>query len=477
MIKDEYLDQIRSGKESISLEFKEASQDIPKNVYDTVCSFSNRNGGNIYLGVADDGMVTGVNPEKILQMKKDFVTAIQSPIKINPPLYLDINEFDLDEKKILHVFVPSSSQVHRHGSKIFDRNEDADIDITNNTVLVQQTYIRKQSEYTERQIYPFVNLEDLRGDLIDRVKKVAITQDANHIWATADHIEILKSLGMYSKDYINGREGFTLAAIITFGKDELIASVLPYFRIDALLRIEDVERYDDRENIRTNLIESYERLMGFVRKHLPSAFYIEGDVRINVRDVLFRELIVNMLVHREYSNAYVSRLIIEKDRILVENANKPVHPGIMQKNQIEPYPKNPTIAKVFNILGLIDELGSGVNKIFKYAPIMFGEIPLIENRDIFKVRVPKKQDNVGKTNDVSEELPVKVSLSENQKIVLESLNTAMSARELMEILNLSDISHFRRNILNPLLLEGLIVRTKPDKPKSSKQKFIKAIFR
>ena len=160
MIKDEYLDQIRSGKESISLEFKEASQDIPKNVYDTVCSFSNRNGGNIYLGVADDGMVTGVNPEKILQMKKDFVTAIQSPIKINPPLYLDINEFDLDDKKILHVFVPSSSQVHRHGSKIFDRNEDADIDITNNTVLVQQTYIRKQSEYTERQIYPFVNLED-----------------------------------------------------------------------------------------------------------------------------------------------------------------------------------------------------------------------------------------------------------------------------------------------------------------------------
>lgn len=210
---------------------------------------------------------------------------------------------------------------------------------------------------------------------------------------------------------------------------------------------------------------------------MPSAFYIEGDVRINVRDVLFRELIVNMLVHREYSNAYVSRLIIEKDRILVENANKPVHPGIMQKNQIEPYPKNPTIAKVFNILGLIDELGSGVNKIFKYAPIMFGEIPLIENRDIFKVRVPKKQDNVGKTNDVSEELPVKVSLSENQKIVLESLNTAMSARELMEILNLSDISHFRRNILNPLLLEGLIVRTKPDKPKSSKQKYIKANFR
>ena len=59
-----------------------------------------------------------------------------------------------------------------------------------------------------------MNLEDLRGDLIDRVKKVAITQDANHIWATADHIEILKSLGMYSKDYINGREGFTLAAII-----------------------------------------------------------------------------------------------------------------------------------------------------------------------------------------------------------------------------------------------------------------------
>jgi len=48
-----------------------------------------------------------------------------------------------------------------------------------------------------------------------------------------------------------------------FGKDESIQSAIPHYKIDALLRREDLDRYDDRENIRCNLIDAYDRLMNF----------------------------------------------------------------------------------------------------------------------------------------------------------------------------------------------------------------------
>ena len=52
------------------------------------------------------------------------------------------------------------------------------------------------------------------------------------------------------------------------GKDDVILDVVPAYVTDALLRKVNVDRYDDREIIKTNLVESYEQLMEFARKHL-----------------------------------------------------------------------------------------------------------------------------------------------------------------------------------------------------------------
>ena len=59
------------------------------------------------------------------------------------------------------------------------------------------------------------------------------------------------------------------------GKDDVIADVVPAYVTDALLRKVNIDRYDDREIIKTNLIESYEQLMEFGRKHLPDRFFLE----------------------------------------------------------------------------------------------------------------------------------------------------------------------------------------------------------
>ncbi len=62
-----------------------------------------------------------------------------------------------------------------------------------------------------------------------------------------DNSTMLKSLGFYQKDVNTGKEGFTLGALLLFGREEVIYSTLAYYKTDAIVRKENIDRYDDRE--------------------------------------------------------------------------------------------------------------------------------------------------------------------------------------------------------------------------------------
>lgn len=131
------------------------------------------------------------------------------------------------------------------------------------------------------------------------------------------------------------------------GKDETIKSCLPAYRTDAIYRVENIDRYDDRDDVRTNLIDSYERLTDFVCRHMNDKFYLEGTQRISIRSIIAREIVSNILMHREYMSTFPAKISIEKDRILTENANKTYHYGRIQADSFTPYSKNPIIANFF----------------------------------------------------------------------------------------------------------------------------------
>lgn len=60
----ELLLLIQQG-EGHTVEFKKSSTDITKDVYETVCAFSNRDGGHVILGVSDNGTISGIAVERI----------------------------------------------------------------------------------------------------------------------------------------------------------------------------------------------------------------------------------------------------------------------------------------------------------------------------------------------------------------------------------------------------------------------------
>ncbi len=59
--------------EGLVIEFKACRNQLPKSVYETVCSFLNRHGGTLLLGVQDDGKVQGIAPEAVDRIHKEFV--------------------------------------------------------------------------------------------------------------------------------------------------------------------------------------------------------------------------------------------------------------------------------------------------------------------------------------------------------------------------------------------------------------------
>ena len=386
----EGIEKLLAKGEGLEVEFKECYFELSKSTFETICAFLNRHGGHLLLGIKNDGTVEGVLESEAAKMVNEIVTNANSLPKLSPQFYFSPRIIDIKEKKIIYLYVPESSQVHRTAGKIFDRNAtDGDVDITNNQHQVTQLFLRKQQTYSENRIYPAVRLVDFRKDLLQRVRTMAGNQRANHPWTRMTDAELLQSAGLYQKDYGTGQEGYTMAGVLLLGKDEVIQSILPHYKTDAILRVENVDRYDDRDDVRTNLIESYDRLMAFIAKHLPDKFYQEGNQRINLRDRIFREVVANLLIHREFTNAFPAKLVIEKLQLATENWNKPHGSGLINPALFSPFPKNPVIAKFFKEIGWVEELGSGVRNTFKYvSEYSGGKNPVFEEEDVFKCYIP-----------------------------------------------------------------------------------------
>ncbi|MDO5576466.1 MAG: putative DNA binding domain-containing protein, partial [Fibrobacter sp.] len=385
----EKLKSILKIGETVAVEFKRCGRNIEHDVYETVCSFSNRFGGDIFLGVSDNGFVEGISEKSAPELIKNFISVLANPNLFSPTLCLDPEIIKYEGKTLIHIYVPVCGDVLSYKKVIYNRVNDSDIKVTS-TSDIAQLYIRKQEIFTERRVYPFVKAEDLRLDLLPVIRTMAKNNSSeNHPWEKLSDEDLLKSAGLYTVDRVTGQKGYNLAAVMLLGKNEVIHEISPMYLTDALVRKVNVDRYDDRLTIDTNLIESYEKLFGFAEKHLPDKFYLEdGKVRLSLRNTLVREMIVNTLMHREFSSGYQAKFIIEKDRMFIENANRARKDGFITPENLEPYPKNPIIASFFRNIGYSDKLGSGVRKLFAYSKIYSGKNPEFDEGDVFRITVP-----------------------------------------------------------------------------------------
>jgi len=454
------LRQLLRDGEGLTVEFKRCENELASSVYETVAAFSNRYGGYILLGVEDSGTVSGVNPESISRMKKDFANLLNNPQQFSPTLFLSLEETTIDDKAILWCYVPPNSQVVMLGGKIYDRAEDGDMDITRNSLMVTHIHQRKTADYSERKLFPYAKESDFDFErLVPKVRRLATNRLSDHPWSDMTDKQILRSAGLYEEDLETGKSGYNLAAILLFGRDEVIRSCTANYVTDAILRRDNIDRYDDRLMVTTNLIDAYEQLVEFISKHTLDKFFIMDGQSVSVRSKIARELVSNILVHREYTSAFPAKLIIERDRIITENWCLPKNPGRIDPNSFTPYPRNPLLANFFINIGRADMLGSGVRNLYKFVKIYSGGEPELIDGDVFRTIAPLDLSHTSTNDKMSDNAIVSDKSSDNghSKFILEYLskNGELNAAVAAKIIDRSPGT--ARRILSRLVDEGVLL--------------------
>jgi ATP-dependent DNA helicase RecG len=463
----------------------------------------NKDGGGVLVGMHDFGKPIGINEmflDSILNKLSDILKRFFSPAVENiVPEVLEV-----EQKKIIYLDIPYSAQVYRYKNKVYDRIGDEIYDVTYTYNLVGNIYLRKKKESSENIVYPFLRMRELDDAAFHTMRQYLEIHNPNHRWLSMTNEEILHDAGFWRKDPLSDKEGFTLGAVLLFGKEVTIQNYCPStHRTDAVYRditysdyskpLSDYpeSKYDDRDIIFSNLIDSYIRLTAFAERTLPSrTINLDGNP-VDIRKIISNELITNFLVHREYTQKYPNKLSVFSDKIITENGTNPLVKGDLTIDTLEPYSKNPLITRVFQEIGWIDQAGSGRNNIKKYAAyydktctveiqngekfvftLSYGNEGLKEG-EILPLHEPKTYQGwpmySSRLFDVCPDIDI--SYIEKAESILEACVKPRPIQEMMQIVRQSNRTRFRQNIIRPLLDQGLLAMRIPTKPSSPLQKY------
>lgn len=470
---------LRKG-EGLTIEFKRCAGRVEHDVFESICAFLNRFGGDVLLGVENDGTVLGVKGD-VIALRNNIMNVANDARAFDPVVYIDPEIVEYGGKTLICVRVPASGEVHSYKGVVYDRNGDADVRVRS-VAAKGLMILRKQGIFTEQRIFPYVTKADLNLADLKRLRIRAQNNSRNghrHAWMDMDDDQLLRSAKLMGIDRESGKSGFNLAAVMLLGSEDVIKDVCPAYVTDAILRVDNVDRYDDRDVVNVNLIAAYDRLMDFARKHLPDPFFLEGDVRKSLREIIVREMIANTLIHREFTSSRPARFVIERNRVFVENACRAASGEELTPENFVPDPKNPIIANFFRVIGYADQLGSGVRNLYKYAKAYGGADPQLTDGDVFRIEVALNGAEVAQTgpevaqtgsevaqkrSEVAQRLAGKgrVDAINNATLVFEEIfkNAKSSISEVEKKTGLSNGSV--KNAIRLLRINGLIKREGAD---------------
>ena len=469
------------------------------------------------MGVHDFGKIIGVAEIFIDNMLRKFANTLAEDF--SPSFDLKPEVIEINEKKLLYINIPKSREVHRYKNQGYDRVGNDVCDITYSYNLVENIFLRKRNESSENIICPFLRVSELDEIAFRTMRKHLADLNPGHPWLNFTNEEFLHLNGFWRKDPESKKEGFVLATVLLFGKEETIQNYNPVtYRTDAVfrkLRYEEFaspaseypeSRYDDRDIIFSNLIDSYARLMKFTQRNLPGRLLEQGGISVNIREKLFSEIITNLLVHREYTHKYPCRLLIFSDKVITENGIPSFRGEKKTFANLGIQRVNPLIANVFQEMGWIKEPGSGKNNILRYAPfydksyevkvevqhnekfifsISYGNEEGLNDLSLLISGMPDPRAArtpvaVSETPNkwpayisrLSEACPsIDVSYVEKAESILEACVKPLPIQDMMRMVKQSNRTRFRKNIIRPLLEEGLLAMRIPTKPSSPLQKY------
>lgn len=467
----------RIKSEGQTVEVKAAHGGCPRHLYDTLSSFSNQDGGGVLLFGLDEAQgfaVVGVYDLQDLQKK-----VTEQCNQMQPPVRAVFTVAELEGKPICSAEIPGLDLADRpcyykgagrmKGSYI--RVGDADLPMTDYELYSFESF-RKHLHDDERPVQR-ARLALLDQDKLQRYLLQMRTDRPGFERLTQE--EALEMLAIT-------REGVpTLAAVLNFGiypqgyfpQLAITAIVVPGLELG--VQGPESARFIDNRRIEGTLADMLREALNFCKRNMKIQTRIDPETgertdRTEYPLEAIREAVLNALIHRDYShytegtpvqiNFFADRLEIHSPGSLYGRMT------VEQLGHARPDLRNPALATMAEFLLETENRYSGIPTMRREMAAAGLPEPVFENRrNEFVVTLYNQNAALERGQELTGQG------SGQSMTLLEFCKTPRSRKEIADFLGIGTVFYAMKHYVQPLLAEGKLKMTLPEKPRSRNQRY------
>ncbi|MED9883109.1 MAG: putative DNA binding domain-containing protein [Blautia sp.] len=359
--------------ETLDVEFKSDLKCYPDHdLIEEIVGMTNTIGGVLYLGVEDDGTITGVHK------KHNDAVGVTALIANNtvPPISVRAEVIYEESHNILKIEIPRSrGVVATTWGKILRRR----LKLDGSPEAIPMYPYEIPSRLSELGMLDY-SAQPLDGATIDdldpnqrvRLRKIIQTRqggEKNLLTLSDDELDIaLRLVTKSGESYVP-----TVTGMLLLGKEERIAELIPTAK--ATFQVLEGTAVRINEDSSKPLLELFENYETYIRAWNPERETEYGLFRIPIPEFdwsAFREGLVNAFCHRDYTMLGRVRVSIDDEGLSISNPGGFID-GVNLKNllTVEPHGRNPALADALKRIGLAEKTGRGIDRIFE-GSIVFG---------------------------------------------------------------------------------------------------------
>lgn len=447
-------------KETLTIEFKSDIDCLDeKELVSEIVGMTNTEGGVLYLGVEDNGDITGVHKKH--RDPNGAMALIAN--KTVPSLSVRAEIIEEEGIEVLQIQIPMSKTIiATSDGKIQRRRLKPDGSPENVPMYPYEIPGRlsslSQLDYSA-QILLGATMDDLDGNERDRLRNIIKYRKGDKTLLELTDEELDKALQLVKEEA--GVLYPTVTGMLLLGKEDRIAELLPTAK--AVFQVLEGTKVRKNEQTSKPLLATFEMFEEYMKAWNPEREMEYGLFRVPIpefSEAAYREGLVNAFCHRDYTVIQAVRVAIEDEGLTISSPGGFIE-GVNLKNllTVEPHGRNPVLADALKRIGLAEKTGRGIDRIFE-GSIVFGR-PLPDYSETtstyVKLFIQRAEPDLAFTKMISnEENRLGRSLPINSLLILSALQSQrrLTIAEIAEVTNIGEIR--AKAVAEKLVEAGLV---------------------
>lgn len=447
-------------RENMTVEFKSDLKKLSDDVIiESVVAFANTDGGKFFLGVEDNGDITGLHPSH----KDPSKLAAFIANKTIPPVAVQTELMDADDVKYLIITVPKyTAIVAASNGKVLRRRIKLDGEPENIPMYPYEMNTRLSSlrmlDYSAQPV-PEAVYSDLDPVEREHLRNIIQNYHGEKNLLDLDDTELDLALRLAVEQ--NGTFVPTYCGMLLIGRRERLSTLVP----TAEAAFQELQGTDVavNESFVLPILTAFEKIESYMDARNHTEEMEEGLFRISIPDFdkrAFREALVNAFCHRDYTMLGRVRVLLDDDGLTISNPGGFIE-GVTIENLLtaEPHGRNPALADVLKRIGLAERTGRGVDRIFEGSLSYGKSLPDYSesNTNQVKLFIPKSLPDKAFIKMIAEEQSkIGRPLSINALLILNALKSNRRLR-LGELAHMIHLNEYKvRTTVEKLVESGLV---------------------